>query len=278
VNVGITGINGFIGSFLFEHFSREIFTVYGLSTKPENILIIKLVDGIPVNEIEDLECIIHCGGLTGNNFSEQDYHYANVFCLRKLLNWCSTHNVKQFIYFSTGGVYGALDEWVDETEKLNAEGFYARSKLKGEEEVLQCSIPIKTILRIYFPIGNLTKNHLFSRLAHQVRDGKEICLNNEVGMPYISPTCIMDIKNVLEILTKEKIGGVYNFSSNYKISIREIVETIARCYGVIPCYRFAGQESHNYLGKTDKLIKTIGYDVLVDPITAICKMIDGDYY
>ncbi|MFZ3101266.1 MAG: NAD(P)-dependent oxidoreductase [Desulfitobacteriaceae bacterium] len=274
--IAVTGINGFIGSSLHRYLCNIFFDVCGLSTNPRQDNIIKLVDGVPQSSIQDLKQVIHCGGLIGNGFHKADYLYANVECTRNLLNWCEKQRVEHFLFFSTGAVYEPRKDWVDENAVLNPIGAYAESKLIAERLVLQSSIPIKTIIRLYFPIGGLQDKHVFSRMAHSIQDGKPVFVNNQQGHPYISPIYIYDVCRITELMILGKLSDTYNLSNNFGIAIGEIIDLIARFYKVQPLKDIKGIDGEFYLGISDKIVAATGYEKFISTQSAINSLLVGE--
>lgn len=274
--IAITGINGFIGGYLYSYLVNRLWSICGLSTNPQRDNIIKLVDGIPQqNYIKGLRQVIHCGGLIGAGFQKTEYVYANVNCTRNLLNWCEKRDVEHFIFFSSGAVYGPRQDWVDENANLNPLNEYARSKLIAEELVSKSSIPLKTIIRLYFPIGGLRDKHVFSRIASNIRTGKPVFINNPEGSPRISPISIYDLCRITEQLLIGKLSGIYNLSSNLGISMGEIIKVIAGFYGVQPIIDVNNTGDESYLGISGKIIASTGYEKFITPQSALNYLLAG---
>lgn len=274
--IAVTGINGFIGGSLFAYLFNIFLNVSGMSTNPRQDNIIKLIDGVPQSKHQDLQQVIHCGGLIGNGFHKADYIYANVECTRNLLSWCEKQRVEHFLFFSTGSVYGPREDWVNENAALNPINAYAESKLIAESLVLQSSIPIKTIFRLYFPIGGLKDKHVFSRMAHSIQTGKSVFVNNQQGHPLISPIYINDVCRIIELAILEKCNGIYNLSSNFEIAIGEVIDLMARFYRVQPIKDIKGVDGGFYLGNSDKIVAAAGYEKFVCPQSAFKCLLVGD--
>lgn len=254
MNIAISGVNGFVGDSLYWRL-KDNYSIYGFSTNPREPKIIKLIDGTPQVALENLDCLIHCGAVTGTNRDKADYDYGNVVCLNNLLRWSERNHVRNFIFFSSGSVYGSPFSWSDESTPLNPEDYYAESKIIGENLVLDSNIPNKTILRLYFPIGPLGYGHLVSRLADNILNNRPIFFNGEEGRPLISPILIEDVSMVTQQLLAKGISGIFNLSGNSQISIREISDQIIQFYKVFPRVTINDCIIGNYLGKADKILQ-----------------------
>jgi nucleoside-diphosphate-sugar epimerase len=269
---GITGINGFIGGCLYGYFQQSLIEAVGLSTDPKFPRVVRLKDGVPQEALPGTDSIVHCGGLVGDGFKPEEYKYANVECTERLLAWCEKNGVRHFVLFSTGGVYGGQAGWVDETAALDPKGPYSESKVLAEEAVARSSVPVKTVIRLYFPIGSLRYKHLFSRLANSLREKNEVFLNDEQGHPRISPVWTDDVCRVIAEVLRRKLGGTYNLSANAGITIGEIVETMSGLLGINPTKHVRNVASADFLGKADKIIAATGVGSLTPPRDALRRV------
>jgi nucleoside-diphosphate-sugar epimerase len=163
--------------------------------------------------------------------------------------------VEHFIFFSTGGVYGPTDGWVDEESPLNPQGDYCQSKALAEQAILASSLHIVTVIRLYFPIGPFSRPHFFANLNRRLAYGTAF-LNDAEGHPWISPFALNDLAPVLVAVLDLGLDGVFNLSGNEAITLREIADLLAEVGGfdkITPpdCLK-AGSD---FLGNSDKIIR-----------------------
>lgn len=275
-NIGITGVNGFVGETISKKMKKNGGKVLKLSTNPQDPSIIKLHDGVPQYS-NNISTIIHCGGIVGNGHKDYQYEYGNVICTKNLIRWSEEHGVKHFIYISSGSVYGSNKDWVDEETAINPQDDYSYSKVKAENIIKNSYIQSKTILRLYFPLGDFSKNHFFSRLNDSILSGKEIFLNDEEGHPFISPIDIADLYILLEKIVLDRVDGIYNLSANYSINIKEIVSIISGFHKIRPNYIFRSNNVGNYLGCSNKIMFKLGYKNFENPKKTILKYLRMRY-
>lgn len=266
--VGITGTNGLVGGFLVGLLRRSGFETIPISTRPSSPGAVKLTAGRPDRMKDTPETLIHCGGLVGGGFSDDEYEYANVLCTGNLLNWCVETGVKHFIFFSTGGVYGPREGWVDENMSLAPEGAYAASKARAEEAVLAADLPLVTIIRLYFPIGPLTRHHFFQGLFERIKSGR-LFLNGPLGRPHISPIALEDVGRLTAALAAREMAGVFNLSANKALSILEAARIIAESTGLKLATEILDLVACDYLGKADKVLLATGAAELTSPAAAL---------
>lgn len=256
MKIAITGINGFIGGNLFKEYASK-YACVGMSTHPRNKDVVLLEDGIPNSNDSEIDVVIHCGGVMSRQYTADEVYYSNVLCTRNIVAWSEQVGVKHFIYMSSGAVYGEHKDVRTEKDPVSPQGVYACSKWCAEKEVERSFIPIRTVLRLYFPIGDICYNHLFSRLAAKALAGEIIHLNNN-GYPIISSISINDLVDCVDLVIKNKIDGVYNLCSNEARSIADIVNIIIKKSGSTSKVVYGCNEVLNYVGSSNRLSDIIG--------------------
>lgn len=256
MKVAITGINGFIGGSLFKELKAK-YNCVGMSTKPINKAVVFLKDGIPEENISDVDVLIHCGGILSGSYTADDYYYSNVLCTRNIVSWAHKNKVKHVILLSSGAVYGEHAECRSENDSVCPDSLYAFSKWSAEKEIEYSPILVKTVLRLYFPIGNISYNHLFSRLANRALKGETIYLNCK-GRPLISPISINDVVECIESIIDNQVYGVFNLCSSEVMSIGDIASIIISKCGSNSNMIYSNREVLNYIGDSNKLSRFIG--------------------
>lgn len=272
--IAITGVNGFIGGRLFSFLKQMKSPIIGLSTSIRRNDVFVLRNGIPEASVRNIQGIIHCGGVVGDGFSKEEYQHSNVECTQNLVRWCEERQVKHFVLMSTGGVYGPSPDWVSEEVPLNPNGHYAESKLLAEEIVQKSHIPMKTILRIYFPIGNIYENHFFSRLVKRILTNETVYVNRDGG-PRLSPIEIKDLAWLAYQVVTKHYEGIYNISANEAISMQQIISKIETYSKHQTNIETKEVYDENYLGNADRIIRKIEPYTFVTMSEAIENLIDS---
>ncbi|WP_270504551.1 NAD-dependent epimerase/dehydratase family protein [Paraclostridium sordellii] len=156
MKVLITGVNGFIGSNIYEGLKDE-FDVLGISQSSEskickNYISCDLTDKDKLEEViksnNDIDIIIHCAALAhnkGNDLSKDRFMKVNYEVSKDLVDLSNKYlNLKKFIFLSTISVYGERidkDVYV-ETDKCYPKSPYAIAKRKSEEYIeVNCKAP-----------------------------------------------------------------------------------------------------------------------------------------
>jgi nucleoside-diphosphate-sugar epimerase len=192
----------------------------------------------------DVDYIIHGASITSPQYYETnpvETLLPNVLGTYQLLEYARKHPVLNFLFLSSGAVYGNQigDSVVRETDggwvdPLSTKACYSESKRMGETMCLawfrQYHIPTR-IVRIrhtYGPTMNLQNDdRSFSYFFNCLMRGNDIVLNSdgseEVEFLYISDA----IKGILRILLRGQDGEAYNLgNSKERIAISKLAELI----------------------------------------------------
>lgn len=138
----VTGASGFIGSSLVNMLA-ECSEVVGTSRTPRGDHLVKAPD---LNDIStwssllaDVSVVVHCAGrahvLSDDPVAaENKFEHANIKYTEELAKLAIKNKVKRFIFFSSIGVYGTVEDGVviDEDTALRPEELYAKSKYEAE--------------------------------------------------------------------------------------------------------------------------------------------------
>lgn len=257
-NIIITGATGFVGSNLVSTF-LENDRVYSLgrnsSVNCENIYW-NLKDSLENIKLpSSIDTVIHCAAIVGEgNYSKKEYIEVNLISTLELLEYCKNAGVTQFIYISTGGVYGFGKSPFTEEDQPKPQGIYNLSKYFSEELCIQYNDKLKiTILRTFFPYGRGQKRRFISNLIEQIKHGKEIALNND-GMPLINPIYVGDLCTIVKKVVDSRLEGTFNVCGNETLSVKELCEIIRQKLQVENLdICFNGKEVQNLLGKNEKI-------------------------
>ena len=262
LNILITGGAGYIGSHITEQLvnSNNIIIVDNLVTGYKRLINKKAIfieadlkNKKHLKKIifeNRIDAIIHLAAYLNVSEAENNkkkYFENNVTGTLNLIKACKNSNVKNIIFSSSCSVYGNINGSVKETAKTNPQGYYAYTKLKGEQIIKKYSKKFNynyCILR-YFnvagasksgKIGQIEKSHgqLIKNLAiaalcskskvniygknYQTRDGT--CIRD-----YIHVSDLADIH--LKLLKNKKINNkplIVNCGYGKGYSVKEVVD------------------------------------------------------
>jgi len=223
---------------------------------------------------------------------------ANTLGTAYLLDIAKKNAIDKFLFFSSGEVYGMIDNnvvcadegYTGNVNFLDVRSCYAESKRMGENMCVcwnyQYGIPIN-VIRVGYTYGPgipLSDDRVFADFVHKVINNENIVLNSD-GSARRSFCYISDmIVAVFLILLQGKNGEVYNVASNIQTSILDLAEMlIGTCPGKGLAIEFTENKfKKNYLRsqreKTlvciDK-IKALGWNRKVNIEEGFKRMIDS---
>lgn len=278
-NIIITGGTGFLGNNLVNVF-REDYKVYNLgrntNEKCENIYW-NLKDRIEDKKLpSNIDTVIHCASIVGeDDRCKREYMEINVLSTLELLEYCINIGVTQFVYISTGGVYGFGKEPCCEDNIPKPQGIYSISKYFSEMLCTEYAEKLKiTILRVFFPYGKGQKGRLISNLINQIKSGEKIILNNE-GMPLINPIYVMDLCNIIKGVVDKRLEGTFNVCGNEIVSVKELCEIIGNTVEIENVqFCFNGKDSKNMLGNNEKIQSVLNYSIKTTISEGLQKIIN----
>ena len=245
MNLLITGGAGYIGSHIAEQLvKKKINNTYildNLSTGHKRL--INQQSNFVKGDIKNLNLlkkiikkhtirtIIHLAAHLNVSEAEKEkvkYYKNNVTGTKNLLLACKNSNVRNIIFSSSCSVYGSVKGRVNEQKKTNPEGYYALTKLKGEELIKHYSKKFNYnfgILR-YFNVAGASPSgkigeiessygHLIKNIAIQSLKTKPVINIFGSNYPTHDGTCIRDYIHVSD-LADIHIKGIEYLEKNNK--------------------------------------------------------------
>ncbi len=271
----ITGANGLLGKDLCQNLILEGSKVYAMTHSIQGLR----VPGVEYIEVdftdewneellpESVDVIIHLA--QSEHFrdfphSAIDVFKVNIESTMHLLNYAKKVNVKQFIYASSGGVYGNGAQAFNENSPIVAPGqlgFYLGSKTCGEILVQSyASVFQVVVLRPFFIYGaGQNRSMLIPRLMDNIASGIPVSLQGKQGIK-INPIHVKDASKAIIATLKLKESATFNIAGPQVLSIREICEGMGAFLGVDPIFT-------KQAGKANDLIADISVmkKLLVSP-------------
>ena len=197
-----------------------------------------------------------------------DIFNVNVKTTAQLLHYAQKAGASQFIFASTGGLYGAAHEAFDEQSSLcipgGPLGYYFRSKVASENLVQAYAdmMSIK-ILRPFFIYGaNQKKGMLLPRLVENIRNRTPVTLQGENGIA-INPVHVNDVVQLITNCLSISDSLTINLAGPGIHSIRNLAEIIGKNLSISPSFTQVEGEANNILS-THQLMS----DILNQPLTS----------
>lgn len=245
----LTGASGFIGSHLVKRL-RSDHEVYAMSRCSLGDWFHGEVCRWEATERLDLatlptEIDVVCYGATSRRHRDgwaahDDLMAVNVDGVVPLLDWARQANVRQFIYLSTGSVYGAGS--AEEDARPVPRDFYGASKLAGETLVAGYSRFFDVFIpRLYTPYGPDQADRLVPTLIDRVSSGRAVELHGTDGF-VVQPTFIDDVIAVLTTAIEQRWEGIVNVAGPRAVPLRALAIEIGAVVGREPMFVPAGDE------------------------------------
>jgi UDP-glucose 4-epimerase len=256
-NYLITGGAGFIGSRLVEYLKNRIVSIYivdDLSTGslsnikrlPKNVKFINgdCADNKILKKLQKIkfDTIFHIAGQSSGEISfdspTNDLN-RNLLSTVKLAEFSLKNKVRKFIYASSMSVYGDLKEdrsHAKEKSKCNPLSFYGISKLTSENYLkifskLGLDITILRFFNVYGPNQNLKnlRQGMISIYLGQLLKSNTIIIKGSLKR-FRDFIYIDDVIKIIDLCSSRKItkNKIYNISTGYKTSVKEILSLISQ--------------------------------------------------
>ncbi|MDC1505579.1 NAD(P)-dependent oxidoreductase [Winogradskyella sp.] len=289
----ITGVGGFIGSYLAHYFEEQNYQIYGIDIiQPENIHAplqsyyqMNLINSNLIDVLQTIEphYILHCAGRASVNESmehpDADF-LANVVGTQHILESIRiSKSQAAFIFFSSAAVYGNPGELpIPEIAELNPLSPYGYHKLIGEKLCHEYNSIYKVptaIARIFSAYGTGLHRQVIWDIIHKFLTLPEIELwgtGNE-SRDFIH---VRDIAGAIDlIMNKSPLkADIYNIANQQEITITQLAQQIAIELQTTKKYAFNNIENkgnpNNWRADISKL-KELGYTPDIDFKTGIQK-------
>lgn len=263
----ITGASGFLASYLVKtllHLNDTMFqnkiTVLALVrnmdkakskfaqyVSRDDLKFISQDISTPFDLNESVDYIIHAASQASSLHFGTDpvgTLKANTLGTAYLLDIARKNKIDKFLFFSSGEVYGMIDEeiicadeaYTGNVNFLDVRSCYAESKRMGENMCIcwgyQYGIPIN-VIRVGYTYGPgipLSDDRVFADFVNKIVNNENLILNSD-GSAKRSFCYISDmIVAVFLILLHGEKGEVYNVASCIQTSILELAEKLIGLY------------------------------------------------
>lgn len=191
----------------------------------------------------DIDAVIHLA--QSANFrdfpnSALDVFNVNIQSTARLLDYAKQVGAKQFVYASSGGVYGNGAQAFKESAHIvppRQLGYYLGSKTCGEILVQSyASVFQVVVLRPFFIYGpGQNRSMLIPRLMDSVAASKPITLQGESGIR-INPIHVEDASTAVTAALSLEDSATFNIAGLAVFSIRDICEGMGRFLGKEPLF------------------------------------------
>jgi UDP-glucose 4-epimerase len=189
--------------------------------------------------------------------------HLNTVQLHKMLDYARRVGAKNFVYASTGGVYGSPGD-VAATENdilpLQSMGFYASSKFCSELCVANYAGWMNTtVLRFFFMYGKGQKRDmLLPRLLDSISSGRSVQLQGQDGFNF-NPVSVADGVRAVQACLGLEGHNVINVGGPEVLSLRAVANIIGSAVGREPFFENSPEAIPRHLiGDITKMTQLLG--------------------
>lgn len=243
MKIFLTGATGFVGGYLLRQFAADGHTTRALVRSDADMVAIREMGGEPIKAdlldpesiercVQDVEVIVHCGGLPSET-EEELFFRSNTLGSFLLLEKARTAGVKQFIFISSILVYGLKEATylpVDEKHPVSP-----------REQAGTYKVAIETYCQYYhsrhgmntsvYRLGGVfgevrKKQYGWPGLIDTARSGKDLRFPKGSGIMVVSARDVATV--ITRALGRDDIGGeifnIVDFYNDRAEAAKRIVE------------------------------------------------------
>lgn len=231
----VTGAFGQLGTSLCEVLSNKSILATGrIITTTEKYRSVEL-DITNQKNVEELihnykpDIIIHLAAMTDVDGCEKDPEIAFDVNVRATENLLKNFRGK-FIYISTDYVFDGEEGPYSEDDKVNPVSVYGKTKLYGESLIKESDIDW-VILRsnIIFSYNDRTKASFVNWVVDSLKRKQIITVVND---QWNNPTWTNDLANVISMIIKKNISGLYHYGGGDFLNRLEFAKMIASAFSL----------------------------------------------
>lgn len=265
MNVLVTGATGFLGEYIIDELLQNGYRVAAFGRNEKKGIELTLKKGeisfikgdfenmLDLEKVEEnVDSVIHAGGLSTVWGSWEDFYNANIKGTENILKFCRQRKIKKLVFISSPSIYAKAEDGFfikeEEAPEDNSLNFYIKSKLIAEGKIKNSKDIPWTIIRPrgLFGIGDTS---IIPRLLK---------LNTKGGIPLFSGgnqmidvTCVENAAFAVRLALekKESEGNIYNITNDEPMKFKEILDLFFNEMGIRGKYR-----TFNY-SAAEKIVK-----------------------
>ena len=212
-NILVTGANGQLGNSLKEISNNYNHNFFFKAKKDLDITNFLIFENFLIQK--NINTIINCAAYTDVNAAEKKKNYSNIInniAVGNIAKLCHKLNI-QLIHISTDYVFDGLRNLpYNENNKTNPKNHYGKTKLDGENKILNQKLENSAIIRTSWLYSN-NEHNFVNKIILKLNNQKKIfVVEDEIG----SPTNAYDLsKVIMEIIPRLSNSNteIYHFSN-----------------------------------------------------------------
>ena len=233
----VTGINGLVGNALDRLLSETNHNTLNTSRTLDGIAQEKL-DITSVSEIDKIfddfkpDAVINSAAMADVDLCEDEKEQCwdvNVNGIKNLIRACKMYD-SHLVHISTDYIFDGTKEGglYTEEDTPNPQGYYAKSKLEGENTILTSDIS-HSILRTILVYGKHKNHNIVTFVKENLEKGQNVNLvDDQVRMP----TFVDDLAGACIVSAEHRAKGIFNVCGLEQMSYLEIGNRIAEHFSL----------------------------------------------
>ncbi len=233
----VTGINGLVGNALDGLLSETNHNTLNTSRTLDGIAQEKL-DITSVSEIDKIfddfkpDAVINSAAMADVDLCEDEKEQCwdvNVNGIKNLIRVCKRYDA-HLVHISTDYIFDGTKEGglYTEEDTPNPQGYYAKSKLEGENTILASDIS-HSILRTILVYGKHKNHNIVTFVKENLEKGQNVNLvDDQVRMP----TFVDDLAGACIVSAERRAKGIFNVCGPEQMSYLEIGNRIAEHFSL----------------------------------------------
>lgn len=229
MKVVLTGASGFLGTYLLQSPFATQFDVINLHRKQLDLLNSKKI--IPTLETLQPDVVIHLAAKTHIDRCQADQALSqksptwqvNVKASERIAQFCQKNKVK-LIFMSTEAVYNGRQTTYTETDlPSGAMSFYGKSKAAAEKRIQKIHDNV-AILRAVIAYHPTVSKNMYTAFKNRLEKQQTV---RAVTDQFFTPTYLGDIAEVLPILIRRDLRGVFHITPSQKSTPYQFAQQLA---------------------------------------------------
>jgi len=226
----ITGVNGLLGSKLFELLSTSEHDIISTGRTQEGLAAtaLDITNEKQIHQVLEFhkpDVLINTAAIADVDLCETEKELCwntNVKAIGHLIDACKKFNV-HLIHISTDYIFDGTSGPYKESDSPNPISYYGKSKLEGEKIIIESNLN-HTIIRTILVYGVHAKSNIVSYVKKSLENGNPV---NLVDDQHRMPTLVDDLANACITAANKKALGVFHISGEQMLNYYEIGSSIA---------------------------------------------------
>jgi len=226
VNWALSVCNHYAVTLLLHH--RKI-SLSGINTDVASLN--SLSECLSVLEKHQPDIVIHTAGLTDVEECESNLDLAqevNVDLAKNIAIACSDQDVK-LVHISTDHLFSGNHELATEETKVNPANNYAKTKLQGEQQILENCKDALVIRTNFFGWGAKYRQSFSDFILNKLRNNEQIDLFSDV---FFTPILVSELSKKVHQLINANFSGIFNVVGSERLSKYEFGIKLSECFNL----------------------------------------------